>query len=95
MILVVMQRNQIKHCKSLLALSLPAKMFIIESPSFMQYLKKMSNLIDNRIVLESTTSKRKAPKRTTLNNASTILSNSRKTLVSQTPTQLQSDQAKT
>lgn len=59
-------------------------MFLIEKPAFLQYLKKMSNLIDGKIIYETTTNKKKASKKSTLaNNSSVLLSNSRRTVVSQ------------
>lgn len=78
------QRNHIKYCKSLIALSLPAKMFLIEKPGFGQYLKKITSLIDSKIIYESTTNKKKIPKKANVGgNSSIILSNSRKSVVSQ------------
>lgn len=83
---IAVQKNYIKHCKSLLALSLPAKMFLISKPNFLQYIKRMSNLIDSKIIYESTTANKKKPVKkppTPGNNSSVLLSNSRRTVLSQ------------
>lgn len=63
-------------------MSLPAKMFLIEKAGFAQYVKKMANLIDSKIIYESTTKGKKHPKKPT-GNLSTVLSSSRNSLVSQ------------
>jgi hypothetical protein len=60
-------------------------MYLIEKPSFSQYIKKISNIIDSKIIYETTAGKKKPAKKSTLanNNSSVLLSNSRRTVMSQ------------
>lgn len=66
-------------------MSLPAKMFLIQKSGFAQYLKKVTSLIDSKIIYESNTSKKKLPKKPNniIGNSSVLLSQSRKSVVSQ------------
>jgi hypothetical protein len=75
-------------------LSIPAKIFFIEKPSFFTILKRFSNLIDSKIVYESNTMKKKTNKKQTGVGNSVLLSNSRRTVLSQNASYIQPDEIK-
>jgi hypothetical protein len=74
-----------------LALSIPAKIFFIEKSSFFTILKRFSHLIDSKIVYESNTMKKKTNKKQTGVGNSVLLSNSRRTVLSQNASYIQPD----
>jgi hypothetical protein len=84
----------IRYCKSLFALSWPAKLFLLEKGSFLQFLKKMSHCIDNMIVVESSSNKKRTSKKQNVLSSSVMLSNSRRTVLSQSKSYLDGDDVK-